>query len=393
MKATFVAPRWGAEVVGGAEHALRGFAEHLVAAGWDCEALTTRATDHLTWENELPGGATVEAGVIVHRFDTLPSRRATSPDLDARILRRPGDAWPGEAERWVDLQGPASPDMVDAVAGTTADVVVFSPYLYYPSVRGIPVSPAPAVLHPALHDEPISRLPSFRAEFDRADGFGFYTEEERALAEARFRVGDRPAIVAGIGVDPPPEPEPGDDDRLPAELRGRPFVLSVGRVEAHKGSALLARYFTLYKALRPGPLALALAGPVGRPAPPLHEDLVTLGAVDEATKWALLRRARALVSSSPFESFSLVLMEAWSAGVPVLVNAGSSVTSGHVRRSRGGLAFDDFPSFAAALGRFEADDAVVTALADAGRAYVDQHYRWPVVTERYRRFLEHVGDR
>lgn len=393
MKVAFVAPRWGPGVVGGAEHALRGFAEHLGAAGWECEALTTRATDHLTWENELPGGATVEAGVAVHRFDTLPSRRGSSPDLDARILRDPSRAWPGEAERWIDLQGPASPDLVDAVASSTADAVVFSPYLYYPSVRGIPVSPAPAVLHPALHDEPISRLHPFREAFARAAAFAFYTEEERSLAERRYRVGDRPAVVAGIGVDRPPEPTVDDDDLVPAELEGRPFVLSVGRLEAHKGSTLLARYFTLYKALRPGPLALVFAGPVGHPAPPVHDDLVTLGAVSDSTKWALLRRARALVSSSPFESFSLVLMEAWSAGVPVLVNARSAVTLGHVRRSRGGVAFGDFPSFAAALGRLEADDEVVERLAEAGARYVDEHYRWPVVTERYRRFLEHVGGR
>lgn len=393
MKVAFVAPRWGPGVVGGAEHALRGFAEHLSAAGWECEALTTRAVDHLTWENELPGGATVESGVEVHRFTTLPSRRHSSPDLDARILRDPPRAWPGEAERWIDLQGPASPDLVDAVTSSTADAIVFSPYLYYPSVRGIPAARAPTVLHPALHDEPISRLHPFRDEFDRAAAFAFYTEEERSLAERRYQVGDRPAVVAGIGVDPAPEPTPEDGDLVPVELDDRPFVLSVGRVEAHKGSALLARYFTLYKALRPGPLALVFAGPVGHPAPPVHDDLVTLGAVDDATKWALLRRARALVSSSPFESFSLVLMEAWSARTPVLVNAASEVTRGHARRARGGLAFADFPSFTAALGRLEADDEVVAHLAAAGYRYVDEHYRWPVVTERYRRFLEHVGNR
>lgn len=389
MRVAFVAPRWGPGVVGGAEHALRGFAEHLAARGWTCEAFTTRATDHLTWEHDLPGGETSEHGVTVNRFDALASRRGSSPELDARILRAPARAWPGEAERWIDLQGPASPDLVDAVAASTADVAVFSPYPYYPSVRGIPAARAPSVLHPALHDEPISRLPAFRAEFDGADAFGFYTEEERALAEARFRVADRPSLVAGIGIDPAPD-DPGGEP-LPLSLDGRPFVLSVGRVEAHKGSALLARYFTLYKARRPGPLALVFAGPVGEPPPPVHDDIVTLGAVDDATKWALLRRARVLVSSSPFESFSLVLMEAWSAGVPVLVNAASDVTSGHVRRSGGGLTFGDFPSFAAGLGRLEDDDAAVAALADAGRTYVDANYRWPVVLDRYQRFLERVA--
>lgn len=391
MRVAFVTPRWGPEMIGGAEHALRGFAERLAAAGWECEVLTTRAADHLTWENRLPGGTATEHGVTVTRFDALPSRRETVPDLDARVLLRPAEAWPGEAERWIDLQGPAAPDLLDAVASSSADAVVFSPYLYYPSVRGIPAARAPTVLHPALHDEPISRLSVFERTFDRASAFAFYTEEERELAERRFRVADRPAVVSGIGVDPPPAEASSPEARLPAELEDRPFVLSVGRVEAHKGSALLARSFTLYKALRPGPLALVFAGPVGRPAPPVHDDLVVLGTVDEATKWALLRRARALVSSSPFESFSLVVMEAWSAGTPVLVNAASPVTAGHVDRSRGGLAFADFPSFAAALERLRVDDDVAEGLAAAGRRYVDERYRWPVVIDRYRRFLERVA--
>ena len=51
----FVVPRYGADVVGGAETLVRGLAEHLAAPGSAVEVLTTCARDHLSWKNVLPG--------------------------------------------------------------------------------------------------------------------------------------------------------------------------------------------------------------------------------------------------------------------------------------------------------------------------------------------------
>ena len=45
-------------------------------------------------------------------------------------------------------------------------------------------------------------------------------------------------------------------------LGERPYIVSVGRVDEHKGSKMLASYFATYKERHPGPLALALVGPV-----------------------------------------------------------------------------------------------------------------------------------
>ena len=53
-------------------------------------------------------------------------------------------------------------------------------------------------------------------------------------------------------------------------LGDRPYIVSVGRVDEHKGSKMLASYFATYKERHPGPLALALVGPVSvscRPTP------------------------------------------------------------------------------------------------------------------------------
>ena len=82
-------------------------------------------------------------------------------------------AWPrarrhGEqGTRWVDYNGPVSPQLVEAVCASDADVVAFTPYLYHPTVATIGRVPMPAVFHPAAHDEPALYLSVFRGTFGR----------------------------------------------------------------------------------------------------------------------------------------------------------------------------------------------------------------------------------
>jgi glycosyltransferase involved in cell wall biosynthesis len=83
-------------------------------------------------------------------------------------------------------------------------------------------------------------------------------------------------------------------------------------------------------------------------------------------------------------------MEAWLAGLPVVVNGRCGVTVDHARRSGGGLWFDGYASFEAVLDRLVGDARSRAALASAGRQYVNREYRWPVVTDRYAHFLEAV---
>ena len=52
----FVPPRYGPDVVGGAEPVLRQIADGLADRGWTVDVLTTCARDHYTWANEYPAG-------------------------------------------------------------------------------------------------------------------------------------------------------------------------------------------------------------------------------------------------------------------------------------------------------------------------------------------------
>jgi len=203
-----------------------------------------------------------------------------------------------------------------------------------------------------------------------------------------FRTGATPQIILGLGSDPKGgEPAPA---RSATGVGERPYLLAVGRVDDGKGTGVLTRYFTEYKRAHPGPLALVLVGPVVHP-PPVDPDVIVTGVVDEVTKWGLLRDAVALVQPSGFEAFSLVLVEAWHAGRPVLVNARCFATREHCERSGGGLWFDGYSAFEVSVDLLTSSPDLRAAMGAAGRDYVEREFTWPVILDRYRAFLERVA--
>jgi glycosyltransferase involved in cell wall biosynthesis len=391
VRLDFVVPRYGTEVIGGAETAARQLSERLVATyGWKVEVITTTASDAMTWEGSyLPGTVEIN-GVTVHRLASAAGRDPRFHPYSGELLRSAGQASEDDAERWIDLQGPLCPEVVEATAASDADVVAFYPYLYYPTVRGITRVGRRAILHAAAHDEPPLRLPVFRKVFGSAAGLVFHTFGERRLVHRLFPVAELPQVVLGLGV----EPEVGDQAvaRNALGLGERPYLCCVGRVDDHKGCRALWRFFLAYKERHPGPLALVFAGQVVD-RPPDHRDIVVAGPVDEAVKAGLMAGSVALVSPSALESFSLVLVEAWSAGVPAMVNRACEATLEQCRRSGAGLWFAGYGEFEAALDRLLGDHELRALLAIRGRRFVAANFEWPVVLERYRQFAQGVANR
>ncbi|MHB8219940.1 MAG: glycosyltransferase family 4 protein [Acidimicrobiales bacterium] len=391
MRVAYVVPRYGPQITGGAETGARMFAEHLVAErSWTVEVYTTCALDHLTWADELVPGTETIAGVRVHRFASRAGRDPEFHPYSGALLAAPDDATLDQAQTWVDLQGPLSPDLVDAAAASDADVVVFYPYLYYPTVRGIPRVADRAVMHPAAHDEPALRLPVFPPLFRQVRGLVFQTRSERRLVTERFGVAAVPQILVGLGVNE----RDGDPSgaRLALGLADDPFLVCIGRVDDKKGTGMLTRYFRAYKQRHPGPLRLVLVGQV-IDAPDPHPDVVVAGPVDDTVKWGLVRAASVVVSPSPWEAFSIVVVEAMTAGTPVLVNAACAATREHCERSGAGLWFGGYAQFEVAVEILLGDGERRDAMGERGRDYVARHFRWPVLIERYGAFLEGVAER
>jgi glycosyltransferase involved in cell wall biosynthesis len=390
-KVAFVTPRYGPEVMGGAETAARQLAEHLTSdCGWSVEVFTTGALDHITWNDVVPSGDSELNGVTVHRFASASGRVREFYELDGRLRTAPAQASAEDARRWLETNGPVTPALIEALRHSDADVIAFYPYLYYPTVAGMEAVTVPRVLHPAAHDEPALYLPVFAPTYGGADAICYHTAAERRLVQRVHQVAEIPQIVLGLGVGSAVEGGRSGTDIL--GLGDRPYIVSVGRVDEHKGSAMLARYFRLYKERHPGPLALALVGPVAVSLPP-DKDIVVTGVVSEADKGDLVRDALVAVSPSALESFSLVILEAWELSVPVVVNATCDPTREHCERSGGGLWFDSYRQFEVVLERLLGDAPLRTLLGARGHAYVRRYYQWPELIARYARFLTSVCER
>jgi glycosyltransferase involved in cell wall biosynthesis len=391
MRVAFATPRYGPEVMGGAETAARQLAEHLVAeCGWDVEVFSTCALDHVTWRDVLAPGDSMLHGVKVHRFESAAGRHDDFYGLDGRLRVAPSEATKREGERWVDLNGPVTPTLIEALCDSGVDVAAFYPYLYYPTVRGIGKVPMPGVLHPAAHDEPALYLPVFRRTYEAADALCYHTMAERRLVQRVHPAAAHPQIVLGLGVG-----EATEGGRPGGEILGigdRPYLVSVGRVDDHKGSSMLAAFFRTYKERHPGPLALALVGPISARIPE-HPDVILTGIVEEDDKWDIVRDATVSISPSALESFSLVVLEAWVERIPVVVNATCDPTREHCERSGGGLWFGSYREFEVIVDRLLADAPLRRRLGERGRAYVDEHYQWPVLIRRYAGFLTEVAER
>jgi glycosyltransferase involved in cell wall biosynthesis len=239
-----------------------------------------------------------------------------------------------------------------------------------------------ALLGPTAEEDPLIHVDAVGPLFDRARGFLFLTPEEEALVAMRATPG-RPSQIIGCGLDP----VAGAADLSPLDSLGLgdPFVLYVGRIDPNKGCQALMRHFLRYVE-QGGRVPLVMAGPASMPIPE-HPSIKTLGFVSDGVRDALLTRARALIMPSPFESLSMVLLEAWNRGLPALVNARCKVLRGQVERADGGLYYGNATEFIAALDfLIDRPDAART-LGQQGLAYVDREYRWPVVMDKIERLL------
>ena len=124
-----------------------------------------------------------------------------------------------------------------------------------------------------------------------------------------------------------------------------------------------------------------LAGPAFLPVPD-HPRIRALGRVDDDVRDALLAHARALVMPSPYESLSIVVLEAWNHGTPVIVNGRCRPLRGQVERANGGLYYECQDEFLVAVSCLVDNPGLARTLGQQGRRYVDGHYRWPEVMRK-----------
>lgn len=393
MRLLYVIQRYGKDIAGGAEQHCREFAERLVGRGHEVDVLTTCATSYVDWANEWKPGVTVENGVTVHRVPVAQKREGeVFSKLNSRLVHRQRLV-PIEVQReWMRLQGPWAPEVPRWLSrrATTYDCVIFITYLYWTTWAGLSrvAGAQPTLLHPTAHDEPPLRLSLFDELFRLPDAFAFLMPEEAELVGARFP-GSPDGEVVGIGVELG-RPTTGALFRRKATLGDEPYLLYLGRVDPAKGAAELVDFFVAYKDHNPSDLKLVL---VGQPvmALPIRPDITYTGFVDDHVRDSAIAGALALVQPSYFESFSMVLTEAFAQGRPALVQGRCEVLAGHARRSGAAFPYTGFAEFAAGVELLLERPQMAEEMGLRGRAYVEREYEWSTALDRYEGLLERTA--
>src|SRR5256885_9347882 len=332
MKLACVIHRFGADIAGGSESHCRVVAEHL-AATHDVTIVTTCAKDHVTWKNHYPRGESQAGALRVLRFP-VARPRDLHRCMDISDLVFADRATPAEQEQWFRENGPDTPELLDHLRrhGGEYDRLLFWSYRYYHSYFGLPLVAGRAVLVPTAEADPLIRVDALDRLFALPAAYVYLTPEEADLVGPRVPA-RTPSAVVGCGLDPISRaPDVSRLDDLGIE---DPFVLYLGRIDPNKGCDALMRNFVRYAGLARR-VQLVMAGPASMEVPD-HASIRPLGFVDDEVRDALLARARVLLMPSPFESLSMVLLEAWNHALPVLVNARCRVTRGQTSRANGGL--------------------------------------------------------
>jgi glycosyltransferase involved in cell wall biosynthesis len=186
------------------------------------------------------------------------------------------------------------------------------------------------------------------------------------------------AASAGVG-------ESSLDVRTGHGIAG-PLVLFLGARRPHKGVDVLLGAVPLVHAARPD-TTFAFVGP-GPALESAEPRVLDIGAVGDDGRSAWITAADLVVLPSAAESFGLVVLEAWSAGTPVVVSPIPALSE-LVEDSGGGVVAGRNPAaVAAAVLDLLGDPARREALGRAGHAAWLEHYTPAAVAGRFEALYE-----
>lgn len=383
-KIAFVVQRYGIEVNGGAELLCRQLAEKMCAF-YDITVLTTKAIDYATWKNEYTSDVDNVNGIHVIRFETDHERvRSEFDNINGRFLTH---GLPKEDEqKWIDLQGPYVPKLINYIANHKNDyeLFIFFTYLYYPTVMGVPLVKDKSIVFPFAHNEPFLQMRIFDNVFRLPAAFCFQTDEERELIRHKYRNYDIPFTYGGAGVD---VPSAVSGEKFCNKFHLNHYIIYVGRIDAGKNCPQMFEYFIKYKEKYPSDLKLILLGKTIIDIPKCS-DIIPLGFVSDEDKFNGIAGSDFLILPSKFESLSIVVLEAMSLKKPVLVNGQCPVLRGHCIKSQGGLYYSDYETFETKMLQLEYNANYRKKLGERGYLYVQKNYNWDIICQKFCKLIE-----
>lgn len=377
-----VCPRYGLEVLGGAETVVRQLAERLQSKGYEVEVCTTCAVDHYSWDNYHPEGTSDVNGITVRRFEVQKGSGKYRGRIGSRITAGIPTSFE-EQELWLN-DGFRSAGLFHWMMQQHQryHTILLTPYMFWTTYACSQVAPEKNVLRPCLHDETFARLDIYRPMFRDCRGIVFNSQPEADTALRLFELPKR-WEVAGEGVEIP-------ESFNPQRFRQKfgiefPYLAYTGRREWGKNVDILLEMFQSYLATHSGSdLCMVLMGRGEVHVPPSIADrVIDLGFVSDEDKADAMAGALAVCQPSLWESFSRLIMDAWLAETPVLGFGGCDVTAYHINRCEGGLIYMDEVEFELALDLLVQNRGLRETMGRNGKAYVLSNYRWEDVIGKF----------
>ena len=333
MKVLYSVQRYGSDIVGGSETACREYAEHLVKRGHEVTVLTSCAKNYDNWRNDYSTGDSIINGVKVHRLSVAaPQDSDFFHTLHPWMMQHHGSATLNQQSEWAQQIGPQLEGHEAWLVANVRnfDVAVFMTYLYTTTTTGLP-------------------------------------------------------LVAGIV---PTILQPTSHDEPDAYVS----LFHVGRLDERKGVGELVAYFTAMKKRKPTDLRLVLVGD-GSFDTDDYQDVVRVGFLNDEEKRDAIAGSIALVQPSHFESFSIVLCEAWLQKRVALVQGGSTVLRGQAMRSGGAIPYEGFAEFETSVEFVMANPESCQELGKNGHAFVSGMYNWDLVLDKFQETARIARDR
>ena len=384
QKQIVIVTPWFDGFVGGAGTLAKGMAYELNRRGVHASVFTTCSLSPYDdwWRDHYPAGRSDIAGIETYRF---PVNRMRAP-YDATIRKiSKGRQLTVDDEQNFFQYGINSDELVAALAKLLDDEyeVLALPYFQGLTHSAINTHPGKICLIPCFHDEPQFYWRATKELLANAKHIFYNSHEEKAMTIREYgrTVGRRvvEGVVTGVGV----ELSPADDVASDQTSMPQSYFVYAGRKERGKNVPLLCDWFLDHVRETGTQSKLVFIGGGDNALLPRSPHILDLGPVSEVEKRRVIQGARALINLSNNESFSIVMMEAWLHGVPVVVSARCAVTTGHVRRSNGGLFVDSSEEFSAGLAYLESDEAIRTSLGINGKSFASLQFSHDAVLTKY----------
>ena len=385
QKIGIIVQRYGVEINGGAEYHARLIAEKL-SGHMEVEVFTSTALDYLTWSHHYDKKREVVNDIVINRFRV---ERERDPDKFGKLQRKvfENEHLISDEKEWLFEEGPYMPSLLEKLKKREDEFFkfIFFSYRYYHSYEGLRRFRNKSILVPTAEHDDVIYMRLFKDLFSLPSAIIYNSHEEKELINKISGNMGVPGDIVGVGSEIPESFDPQsfrDKYGINSE-----YVLYIGRLDENKGVPELIRFFIKFCDETGSEIQLVLMGKSVIEIPD-HKNINYLGFLDDNDKFNALSGSEMLVIPSQYESLSMVTLEAWASGKPVVANGRTEVLKGQCQRSNAGLWYTNYKQFHEVFSLLLNDAGMRKEMGENGRQFFNKNYSWNVIVNKYLNIFE-----